>query len=701
MSARASAVRDPKARHESATIAAFVEAMAAHTVPRPWLHPRLAGHQKEAAGRVLDLLERRGGAILADDVGLGKSYVAAAVAQVQARRGFDVELIVPLALVAQWRETLALFAVEARILTHDSLARDPRIAAGGDHRLLVVDEAHRFRNPATRRWMALARRSAGARLLLVTATPVCNSVDDLYALVTLIAADDALSSRGALSLDRAFRERDLAALRTVVAELVIRRDRTVLPAALRFGDLERIVVRHALPPVGSSVDRMIASLRFPLIGGGAHDDLLRRFLWRRLESSEAALRESIERQIRFYDRALDAAASGRMLTKRDWRDAFGRGEESRDAQQVLFWDFWPLPAGGAESAGEIREEIGKLRSLHDAVAGSAGAKRAQIVKLCTETIEPILIFTGAAATARDLFAALGAIRRCGLVTSRRSAMPRAQKPNAAAVLDAFRNGRIDVLISTDLSSEGLNLQQAGVVVHYDVPWNPVKLDQRNGRAHRIGQRRSSVRAIYFLPDRTGDRSGVVGTVAAKNRTRRRVLKAEAQEAAHAHTPVLGRALHAELGLEHAIALLESSDGRIALVARDGDRLIESAAEILAATDRSENVHDVIGLDEAKDLDACADEFEARLASRAALPAHVPADAPQPRLLALARSSGLLDEETAFALARRHRAGIELIISEMSREFLDQRRLRDLFAVLALEPRRDAASSAHKVIAGVI
>jgi hypothetical protein len=72
----------------------------------------------------------------------------------------------------------------------------------------------------------------------------------------------------------------------------------------------------------------------------------------------------------------------------------------------------------------------------------------------------------------------------------------------------------------------LNLQRAGVIVHYDIPWNPVKLDQRNGRAYRIGQTRDSVRAIYFLPEA---RSRVVETIASKNRTRRRILNAHPTE----------------------------------------------------------------------------------------------------------------------------------------------------------------------------
>jgi SNF2 family DNA or RNA helicase len=61
-----------------------------------------------------------------------------------------------------------------------------------------------------------------------------------------------------------------------------------------------------------------------------------------------------------------------------------------------------------------------------------------------------------------------------------------------------------------------------VVIHYDIPWNPVKLDQRNGRAHRIGQERESVRAIYFLPQRRETK--IVETMARKNRLRKQTLQ---------------------------------------------------------------------------------------------------------------------------------------------------------------------------------
>ena len=450
--------------------------------------PDLAPHQRTAVARALSLIERHTGAILADDVGLGKSFVAASVAAELQREGSEVQLIVPASLVVQWRDTLRDFAVEAQTITHDALAGDPRLGEGA--RFLVVDEAHTFRNRRTQRWCALARRSVGARLLLVTATPVCNSADDLLALVSLIAADDALRDHGVASIDDAFANRDSCALDAIVRELVIRRERDVLPPELRFGSLERRVIRH--PVIRVPID----ALRFPLSSSAP---LLCQFLYRRLESSPAALIESVRRQLQFYERVIE---SGRPLSRRDYRLAFA-GEDDADAfQQILFWDLLAPQAGIDTDA--IREEMRCLEEIRMLVERSGDAKASLLETALTD--DPTLIFTGSAATARALARRL----RCGVATAR----------DGRAAIDAFRRGTLDRLVATDLASEGLNLQRAGVVVHYDIPWNPVKLDQRNGRAHRIGQTRDSVRAVYFLPEA---RSRVVETIASKNRVRRRIL----------------------------------------------------------------------------------------------------------------------------------------------------------------------------------
>lgn len=546
----------------------------------------LADHQSAAVARLLTLLRDRSGAILADDVGLGKSFVAAAVAR---ELGAETEWIVPATLVAQWRETLSAFGIEARIVTHDSLIHEPFVADASRERLVIVDEAHAFRNPRTRRYDALARRALGARLLLVTATPVCNSIADLEALLAMIADDDALADRGVASIDLAFERRDREAVETIVRELVVRRDRDVLPPELRFGDLERRVVRHPVFDAATEIE----ALRFPLVGSAP---LLRRFLRRRLESSEAALLESVRRQLRFYERALDCLASGRTLTKRDYRRAFANEEDRESFQQVLFWELW-APAGVAADVREVRDEVARLEALRAHVERSPCAKRVTLVDLVAEEREPMLLFTGSAATARELFAALRGIAGAGLVTAR--------EKRREATIEAFRRGAIDLLICTDLAAEGLNLQRAGVVVHYDIPWNPVKLDQRNGRAHRIGQKRAAVRAIYFLPE--GDETRIVKTVSAKNRMRRRIVRPSEPDARTAST--------------------------------DGERVLRPRVA----------------------RDAAVVRFYAALEKR-----------------------GMATPEL---LARRHRAGVERLLAEMTREYLDVQRIEELLAfVRATSPR---------------
>src|SRR5207248_79888 len=122
------------------------------------------------------------------------------------------------------------------------------------------------------------------------------------------------------------------------------------------------------------------------------------------------------------------------------------------------------------------------------VEAAPRTKRSLLLDICASAEEPILIFTSAIATANDIFTAVKTARPSGMITSR-AAVP-------ADALAAFMRGDVDILVCTDLAAEGLNLQRAGMVVHYDVPWNPVRIDQRNGRACRIGQTREQIRAIY-------------------------------------------------------------------------------------------------------------------------------------------------------------------------------------------------------------
>ncbi|HEY2954617.1 MAG TPA: hypothetical protein VGK89_05160, partial [Candidatus Eisenbacteria bacterium] len=142
---------------------ALLDGPALAATPEAW-PSWLAPHQIPAAERLNAILARHGGALLADAVGLGKSYVALAVALAQ---GEPFALVVPAVLVPQWRALLDRFGVEAPIVTHESLSAPTYRPITARYRLVVVDEAHRFRNPDTNRYRGLARLVVGTRVLLV------------------------------------------------------------------------------------------------------------------------------------------------------------------------------------------------------------------------------------------------------------------------------------------------------------------------------------------------------------------------------------------------------------------------------------------------------------------------------------------------------------------------------------------------------
>ncbi|MEO8216501.1 MAG: DEAD/DEAH box helicase [Acidobacteriota bacterium] len=495
-------------------------------------HPLLAPHQNAALIQILARIAEFGGTILADDVGMGKSWVAAAVAAEFARTQIETELFVPAALQGQWRLLLRRFDLRAALHSHDFLVRHVQHGDPSSPKLIVVDEAHRFRNRLTQRYRSLARRVIGQKLLLVTATPICNSPDDLLALLQLFAPDDLLRLHGLVSLRAVFDDGETHTMQEVVSRLLIRRTTEDLLPGLRFGSVERRIVRCSVLPTSDAIAALIGQLRFPAIVEPQHRALLRSLLWYRWQSSVDALRDSLVRQRRFYRALAESSFQGVIFSKRDYRRLFADSDEELPVQSLLFPGLWvgARGAAGAESE-EISRECAVLDDLLVAVRSAEDTKLVALREVLTREHCPAVIFTAAFATARALFRSLSAEHRCGLLTSHSSRLIRQGRLPASSVLSAFRRGEVDVLVATDIGAEGLDLQTARTVVHYDLPWNPVRLDQRNGRVNRIGQTRAVVPAFYFLPPRNGAGGiDVMRVLARKNRNRRAILVQSSERA---------------------------------------------------------------------------------------------------------------------------------------------------------------------------
>ena len=499
--ARAVAARAARALLDGAPLG---EGEQAPTWP-PWLAP----HQVPAAERLSAILARHSGALLADAVGLGKSYVALAVALAH---DAPFCLVVPAVLVPQWRGLLARFDVDAPIMTHESLSATPGRPlppVAVRCRLFVIDEAHRFRNPETNRHRALARLVVGARVLLVTATPVHNRLADLLHLFRLFLRDHALAAIGVPSLRRAaLGEIDASRVAAATARLVVARSRSRVrsgytdgPIALSFPQRTDAEPVRVGPAPAGVVEALVAGVR-RLTGGGRAAPLLRLMLLRRLASSLPAFRASLNRHEAYLDLAERAAAEGRGLSPREFQRCFPRND-APDVQLVLF----PLllEHGGVSPTISDRRELARLRAL---AADARDPKADALEQLLDARPGKTIVFTDARATARHLLhrlrlhraaAVFGAAGRFAAGEGTRHDVLRAFAPVAQGAPPPPPTLTTDLLIATDLLSEGLNLQDAERVVHYDVPWSPARLAQRVGRVDRLGSPHAGIASVTFLP----------------------------------------------------------------------------------------------------------------------------------------------------------------------------------------------------------
>jgi len=467
----------------------------------PWLTP----HQRPAAERLTAIIARHSGAVLADAVGLGKSYVALAVARML---GDPFTLVVPAVLVDQWRALLGRLDFEAPILTHESLSRPPLSAPVRPcpPPLFLVDEAHRFRNPETRRYRNLARLVVGARVLLVTATPIHNRPADLFHLFRLFLRDHALAGLGLPSLRRAAAgEQAETTLAAIAARLVVARSRDRVrayaagPVRLAFPVREpgRIIKAGTARP--ETLHELVTGIR-RLTGFGSAGPLFRLVLLRRLASSLPAFRVTLRRYEGFLDLAARAAAEGRALSPGDCR----RWLAPDDAVQLAFFSLLFGP-GSPQQSGDQPAIAELLAAATDAPDPKADGLAVLLLADPRKTI----VFTDAIPTVRHLLRRLGSSLRVAAVIGeggyfgservRRAEVLAAFAPLAQGATPPPAALRTDVLLATDLVGEGLNLQDAARVVHYDLPWSPARLAQRVGRIDRLGSPHTAVETVSFLP----------------------------------------------------------------------------------------------------------------------------------------------------------------------------------------------------------
>jgi SNF2 family DNA or RNA helicase len=434
-------------------------------------------YQVETVLKVLRLL--RGRALLADEVGLGKTIEASMLVKEMLLRGMAsrVLILVPSALVGQWTEELReKFQIGARSTDQPAfrgrssappwhepgvlvaslhlakLERHARSVAGVPWDLVVVDEAHHVKNRSTAGWR-LVNQLKSRFLLLLTATPVETDLEELYNLITLLEP-------GQLSTPADFKKRFVSArdplspknregLRALLSEVMVRntRARAGLSVALppRFA---RTIVVEPTDAERALYDAIVAEVRRVAVGPGVARGSLR-FLMEAAGSSAQAALHSLLRTARPPDDQEDDDDAG------------------HDADRV---------SGDEAAAGKPL-----LLRLARAAAAAPARKLELLLDVLARTPAKVVVFSRFKATLAALAQALQA--RELPFASFHGGMSGPEKDRAVEI---FRD-QARVLLATEVGGEGRNLQFASVLVNYDLPWNPMKIEQRIGRLHRIGQ----------------------------------------------------------------------------------------------------------------------------------------------------------------------------------------------------------------------
>ncbi|MSP13820.1 MAG: DEAD/DEAH box helicase [Chloroflexi bacterium] len=428
----------------------------------PLLHGvELLDHQLRTARTVLRRL--RGRALLCDEVGLGKTIEAGIILSELVVRGLArrVLILTPPSLLEQWKgEMRQKFGLD--FITHDdpvfreegasawgqhdhivasyhTAKRDPHRAAILSHEwdVVIIDEVHHFRNRQTLLWR-FAAELRKKYILLLTATPVQNDLEELFNLVTLLQP-------GLLSTARAFQRkfvdrrdklapRNVEELHQLLAEVMVRNRRSTVGVSLthRMAYTETV---HLSEPEMQLYERVSHFIRAQLLRGTGRGSMSRTALLtvqREIGSSSLAAAPTLERL------ALDT--------------------------------------------GLAAPEQQALRDLAAAARSTAqNAKAERLLALLQTFPDKMVIFTQFRETQAMLHRRL--MEAGEAVVLFHGGLPRLQKEEA---IRAFQ-GPARILLSTDAGSEGRNLQFCHALCNFDLPWNPMKIEQRVGRLSRIGQ----------------------------------------------------------------------------------------------------------------------------------------------------------------------------------------------------------------------
>ena len=493
--------------------------------------------------------------LVADDVGLGKTIEAGLVMQelILRHRARSILIVCPSSIQVQWKEEMRdKFGLDFRIVDSDLLAdlrrrrgihvnpwtHFPRLITSIDYLkrerpmrlfretlpagdqpayprpydLMIVDEAHNVAPSGRGKYATDSQRTNAIRTLapyfehklFLSATPHNGYAESFSALLELLD-----NQRFARAVRPNRTQLEAVMVRRMKSELELRWDgsrrfaqRCVKHLEVAYNDAERRCHKALLEYTRLRVSSAATE------GQQFATEFVLKLLKKRLFSSPAAFAITMEKHARSVGGA-GGTSSGtawqRQLAEAD--NDFANDEDyetlALDAIETASRHVTPL-------GGEEKQLLGELREYATHAANRADSKARRLVQWLKDNLKPdgqwtdrrVIIFTEYRATQKwlhDLLAAEGFAGQDRLLTIYGGMKMEDREAIKAAFQADPKDAAVRILLATDAASEGVNLQNhCWQLIHYEIPWNPNRMEQRNGRVDRHGQKHPEVHVHHFV-----------------------------------------------------------------------------------------------------------------------------------------------------------------------------------------------------------
>lgn len=519
-------------------------------------------YQMDAVTQARQKLDAYNGVFISDVVGLGKTYICAMLANSFNRNTYKL-FICPPVLVDYWKSVLQEFDVSRCDVESLGKLDKIIAKGTDKYTYVFVDEAHRFRNSGTEAFTELHQICRGKKVILISATPINNYTSDVENQLYLFQAKQSGTINGIKNIEGFFRGLNaklakkpkgsaayMAQLREnsevirdrLIREVMIRRTRgeiqqyyadDLAKQGLTFpkaGSPEKIVYTFdeetddAFNQTISIIKDFKYSRYTPLLYlkdkkkyasmlAAQHNmgGFMKGILVKRLESSFYAFRRTLDRFIESYTKFIAMAKTGKVYISKKVNvyDLLDGGDEKKlmyliEQQDVMEFETKEF---SSQFFRDLEADLAQLKSLQFIWSLITTDPKLEEFKrdLTTNPImkgRKAIVFTESTETAEYLYTQLQDIYGSRIVYYSGQSSPALKVEIEDSFNPKFKskdNDKYDLLITTDVLAEGINLHRANVLVNYDLPWNPTRIMQRVGRINRVGTEHDRIYVFNFFP----------------------------------------------------------------------------------------------------------------------------------------------------------------------------------------------------------